>query len=76
MYPASGTNTKACPKCTGNGLLPGAIVPKGFTHYTHCICYKPDPRYPHPTLELAELDILSEFEAKTELKQMCIFMRK
>jgi len=28
------------------------------------VCYQPDPKYPKPTLELAELDMLSEQEAR------------
>jgi len=40
--------------------LPGAVVPKGFTHYSHCSCYMPDERFPRPTLEMAELEMMSE----------------
>ena len=39
-----------------SGLLSGSIVPKGFEHYSFCSCYKPDPRHPKPTLELAEIE--------------------
>jgi hypothetical protein len=76
MYPASGTNIYTKGYTTTGGLLPGAVVPKDFIHYNHCICYIPDPKHPKPTLELAELDMLSEQEARNELARMCILVRK
>jgi hypothetical protein len=42
MYPASGTSTYVPMKETskrGGGLLPGAALPAGFEHYSHCICF-------------------------------------
>lgn len=52
------------------------IVPKGFEHYSFCSCYKPNPKHPQPTLELAELEMLSEAEARRELRDVCILLRK
>ena len=46
----------------------GAVVPEGFKHYPQCSCYRPDERHPRPPMELAEIDILSEKEAREELK--------
>ena len=66
LYPASGIpanmigqGDKQSEGLNGSvvsGLLAGSIVPKGFEHYSFCSCYKPDPRYPRPTLELAEIE--------------------
>ena len=47
--------------------LAGAVVPDGFKHYPKCDCYMPPSHYPRPTLELAELEMLSEREAREEL---------
>lgn len=49
----------------------GAVVPAGFEHYPRCTCYVPNPKQPWPTLELAELDMLSEQEARQQLKELC-----
>lgn len=58
------------------GLLTGAVVPKNFEHYSYCSCYQPDPRFPRPTMELAELEMLSEAEARHELSKLCTLVRK
>ena len=42
------------------GTLPGSIVPQGFQHYTHCSCFQPSKRYPNYTMDLAEIEMLSE----------------
>lgn len=42
------------------GTLAGTLVPPGFRHEAHCICYKPDPSKPNPTIKYAELDMLSQ----------------
>ena len=55
--------------------LPGALVPKGFNHYPSCSCYKPNPNFPRPTLEMAELEMLSESEARHELARLCTLVR-
>jgi capsule polysaccharide modification protein KpsS len=60
----------------GGNLLAGAVVPDKFTHYSNCYCYVPNPKYPRPTMELAELELLSEYEARQELASLCIAMRK
>jgi hypothetical protein len=57
-------------------MLTGGIVPKGFEHYSFCSCYKPNPNFPRPTLELAELEMLSESEARRELTNMCTILRR
>lgn len=59
-----------------SGSIPGAIIPQNFRHYPHCFCYVPNPKHPWPTMELAELDMLSEQEARNELSRMCILIRK
>jgi hypothetical protein len=51
--------------------IQGAVVPAGFVHYPQCTCYAPNPKQPWPTLELAELDMLSEQEARQQLKELC-----
>lgn len=56
--------------------MAGCVVPNGFKHYTYCTCYVPNPKYPRPTLELAELDMLSEHEARSELARMCVLVQK
>ena len=58
MYPATGKSYNEIKSF--QGALPGAVVPNGFQHYPHCVCYVPDPNKPKPTLELAEIDMLSE----------------
>lgn len=58
------------------GSLPGTIIPPGFTHYTHCSCYIPNPKKPHPTMHYAELEMMSEQEARFELAQCVDLMRK
>jgi len=73
MYPANGTNKNGV---AGTKTLAGSVVPIGFKHYTYCMCYVPNPNYPRPTLELAELDMLSEHEARSELARMCILVQK
>ena len=71
MYPTIGGSS------AGNGKIGGgAVIPKDFRHYPHCSCYVPNPNHPWPTLELAELDMLSEQEARNELSKMCILVRK
>jgi hypothetical protein len=52
------------------------VVPKGWQHYQFCSCYKPSPEHPTPTLELAELEMLSERDARRELSQICVLLRK
>ena len=42
------------------GTLPGAVVPEGFKHYSHCSCFKPNKAYPNYTFKLAEMEMLSE----------------
>ena len=78
MYPGglSGKKQDGPPGKNKDGQLSGTVVPEGFKHYPHCICYQPDPKYPRPTLELAELDMLSEQEARRQLAQMCTLARK
>ena len=56
--------------------LLGAMVPKGFEHYSNCSCYVPNPNHPRPTLELAEYEMLSEKEARQELSKVCTLIRK
>ena len=58
------------------GSLPGTLCPPGFQHYTHCSCYIPDKSKPHPTMHYAELEMLSEQEARFELAQCVDLMRK
>ena len=58
------------------GALPGTLIPKGFNHYTHCSCYIPDPSKPHPTMHYAELEMISEQEARFELASCVDLMRK
>jgi hypothetical protein len=53
----------------------GAVVPHGFKHYPTCSCYQPNPNYPRPTLELAEMEMLSEREAREELLKMGQLLR-
>lgn len=58
-------------------VLPGAVVPEGFKHYTYCSCYVPqNDKYPRVTAELAEIEMKSEQEARFELAQMVILVRK
>lgn len=42
------------------GTLPGSVIPAGFEHYTHCSCFQPSKSYPNYTMELAELEMMSE----------------
>ena len=42
------------------GTMPGSVVPNGFTHYSHCTCFKPNKNYPNYTLEHAELEMYTE----------------
>ena len=58
------------------GTLPGTLVPPGFEHNSHCICFKPDPNKPNPTMKYAELEMLSEKQAKLELAERIELMRK
>lgn len=58
------------------GTLPGAIIPKGFQHYSHCSCFVPSKRYPNYTMEHAEIEMYSEQEARFELARACEVMRK
>jgi hypothetical protein len=59
------------------GSLPGTLVPKGFTHYTHCSCYVPNANKSfHPTMEYAHLEMISEQEARFELAECIERMRK
>ena len=58
------------------GTLPGSVIPEGFQHYTHCSCFQPSKRYPNYTMELAELEMYSEQEARFELARACEVMRK
>jgi hypothetical protein len=69
MYPISSTNIGDNTSQVSSGMF-GAVVPNGFKHYATCSCYKPDPNYPRPTLELAELEMISEREAREELLKM------
>ena len=57
-------------------LIDGAVVPKNFKHYSYCSCYVPNPNYPRPTMELAEIEMLSEMEARSELARLCVLVRK
>ena len=58
------------------GTLPGGVVPVGFEHKSHCICFKPSKRYPNYSLEHAELEMISEQEARFDLARACEVMRK
>lgn len=58
------------------GTLPGTLVPPGFRHNAHCICYVPDPEKPNPTLKYAELDMMSQQQARLELAESLDLMRK
>lgn len=58
------------------GTMPGSVVPPGFDHYTHCSCFVPDRRYPNYTMEHAELEMMSEKEAREEMARVCEAMRK
>ena len=58
------------------GTLPGSVVPDGFVHYSHCSCFVPSKRYPNYSMELAELEMYSEQEARFELARACEVMRK
>lgn len=58
------------------GTIPGSIVPTGFQHYTHCSCFQPSKKYPNYTMQLAELEMYSEQEARFELARVCEVMRK
>ena len=51
-------------------------MPKDFAHFTTCNCYKPNPAYPVPTIELVKLETLSEAEARHELARMCAMINK
>ena len=43
------------------GTLPGSVIPDGFQHYSHCICFDPTKRpYPNYSMEHAELEMYSE----------------
>ena len=60
-----------------NGMMNNGVpVPDGFKHYTFCNCYAPDERHPRPTMELAQIEMLGEAEARCELYHMCEVMRK
>jgi len=56
--------------------LTGAVLPAGFEHYMHCSCYAPKPGMPKPTMEMAEIEQMSELGCRRELAQMCEAMRK
>ena len=58
------------------GTLPGAVIPDGFQHYSHCSCFQPSKRYPNYSNELAELELYTEQEARYELARACEVMRK
>ena len=58
------------------GTLPGTLVPPGFRHNTHCICYVPDPDRPNPTMKYAELEMMSQQQARLELAESIDLMRK
>ena len=58
------------------GTLPGSVVPPGFQHYTHCSCFVPSKQYPNYTMDLAEIEMMSEREARYELARVCEVMRK
>lgn len=77
LYPLTLANQTYNPIHVANqNQIVGAIIPANFKHYSHCQCYVPDPKYPRPTLELAELEIQSERDARHELARMCILIRK
>lgn len=58
-------------------VLPGAIVKDGFKHYSYCSCYKPDnEKFPRMTQELAQIEMKSEQEARYELAEMVMLVRK
>lgn len=40
--------------------LTGSVMPAGFQHYMHCSCYAPKPGMPKPTMEMAEIEQMSE----------------
>lgn len=42
------------------GSLPGTLVPPGFRHEAHCVCYRPDPTRPNPTMKYAEIDMMDQ----------------
>ena len=46
MYPAGQTGKQ---QDSSKVNLPGTVIPEGFKHYPHCVCYQPDPKYPKPT---------------------------
>ena len=56
--------------------MPGTLVPPGFRHNPHCICYTPDPTRPNPTLKYAELDMMDQQQARLELAQAIELMCK
>ena len=58
------------------GTLPGTLVPPGFVHNTHCICYVPDPKRPNPTMKYAEVEMMSQQQARKELAESLDLMRK
>ena len=61
FYPANGSHVYTGKGGAGvGGPLPGAVVPKGFQHYSHCSCYGINEKHPKPTLELAEIEMMSE----------------
>lgn len=57
-------------------MYQGSVLPPGFKHYSSCSCYEPNPEHPRPTLELAQMEMLSEREAREELCKMCDLNRK
>jgi hypothetical protein len=59
-YPIGQGNDKSGKKGTGGGTLQGSVLPANFKHYSHCSCYQPSPDAPKPSLEMAELEALSE----------------
>ena len=90
LYPATGTSKYRQPGQSNGpgsgggggsvldtvGTLPGAIVKEGFQHYSHCTCFVPSKKYPNYAMEHAELEMISEQEARFELARVCEVMRK
>ena len=80
MYPLGPPGaTEAADSLLKNGVVlssGGAVVPKDWQHYATCSCYVADARFPAPTLELAELEMLSEAEARSELARLATLVRK
>jgi len=54
----------------------GTVVPAGFKHMTYCDCYEPNHEYPLPSLQMAELEMMSEQEARMELAENIVAMQK